>query len=244
MKKEIEHLQSNINSSDMSEVIVPIEDSIVDGVYTRIAYAKAGTIIIGCPHKKGGTAVLLSGSIRQIDGDIKYDISAPKIFNTNAGTQRSAYAVTDVIYCTMHSVESSTCEDAEKELFEQTPQITRIRNSFKSMLLECNMTEEDVDSEMESLPTYFETSDKYFVGDSIISGKGSIASTYIKKGEHISLAIKDGKRLPLARYVNHSDVPNARFLNMENGDIELVSIKHIPAGNEILVDYRERKLYE
>lgn len=40
-----------------SETIIPIEESIVDGVYTRIAYAPANCYIIGCEYKQGGTLV-------------------------------------------------------------------------------------------------------------------------------------------------------------------------------------------
>lgn len=228
--------------SEYSETIIPIEDSIVDGVYTRIAYANAGSVVVGCTHKKGGTAILLSGTIRQIDGDDKYEISAPRIFNTQAGTQRIALAVTDCVYATIHSVEAITTEDAEKELFVETPQITRIRNSFKTFLLEHNISNDDVKDFMNSLPVNYEHSDIYAIEKSVVDGYGSIAKRDIMKDEIIGIALKDGNRLPLARYVNHSDIPNAKFEDLENGDIILKAKVVIPQGSEIFINYRERGL--
>jgi len=225
-----------------NESIMLIEDSITDGVYTRILHAKAKDFIVGCTHKKGGTAVLLYGTIRIIDGENKYEIIAPAIFNTQAGSQKLAYAVTDCGYATMHSVEATTTEDAEKELFVEVPQLTRIRNSFKSFLIENNVTNDDVKYFMNSLPVNYEHSDIYTIEKSIIDGLGSIAKRNITKDEVIGVAVKDGNRLPLARYVNHSDMPNAKFIDCENNDIILVSTVFIPIGNEIFVNYKERGL--
>lgn len=226
--------------SEISETIIPIEHSVVDGVYTRIAYAKAGCIVVGCTHKKGGTAILLSGGIKQIDGDNKYEIFAPKIFNTEAGTQRVALALTDCTYATIHSVIATTVEEAEKEIFEEVPQITRIKNSFNELLLENKITDNNVQEFMDSLPVTYEHSDTYIIEKSIIDGLGSMARKDIFKNEIIGVAIKDGNRMPLARYVNHSDIPNAKFIDNDDGNTILVAIVSIPMGNEIFVNYKEK----
>ena len=55
-----------------------------------------------------------------IDGDEKYEISAPYIYNTAAGTQKLGLALNDCVFVTMHSVEATTTEEAEKELFVET----------------------------------------------------------------------------------------------------------------------------
>ncbi len=225
-----------------SEVLVPIEHSLVDEVYTRIAYAKAGTIIAGCPHVKGGTAMLLSGSIQQIDGDEKYEISGPKIFNTFAGTQRIAKVLTDCVYATCHSTEAKTVEEAEELLFEGLPQLTRIRKSFNSLLIELKKSDEEVQKEMEETPYTLEESDKYHIKFSVIHGKGCYASVRYKKGEEIETAIKDGERFGLARFVNHSDIPNCVFIRDEEDTVILKAIRNISEGVELLVDYREEKL--
>jgi hypothetical protein len=95
---------------------------------------------------------------------------------------------------------------------------------------------------MNSLPVNYEHSEIYMIEKSIIDGLGSIAKRNITKDEVIGVAVKDGNRLPLARYVNHSDMPNAKFIDCENNDIILVSTVFIPIGNEIFVNYKERGL--
>lgn len=224
----------------MNEVLIPVEHSVVDGLYTRIAYAKQGSLIVGCAHKKGGTAVLLSGAIRQIDGENKCDIQAPTIFNTFAGTQRIAYAITDCTYATMHSVNSDNVLDAEKELFEQEPQITRIRNSFNRLLLEHNISNEQVNEEMNDQITHFEYSNIYYISESIIDGLGTMLKCDVIKGDTIGVAIRNGNRTPLARYINHSDIPNAYFIDLENRDVSLIAMVDIEKGEEVLVDYTKR----
>ena len=229
-------------SNNKSEIIIPIEHSIVDGVYTRIAYAKAGTIIVGCPHKQGGTAILLSGTIQQVDGDIKYEITAPRIFNTKAGTQRIARTLTDTIYATCHSTIAKTVEEAESLIFDGVPQITRIRNSYNNLLLEMKMTDEEVHAEMESLPCIIELSEKYVIADSAISGKGCFTTKRYKIGESLGLAVKDGQRMALSRFINHSDIPNCEFITDKNGDTELIVIQEMEHNMEIFVNYRETKV--
>lgn len=224
-----------------SETIIPIEHTVIDGVYTRIAYAPANCLIVGCAHKKGGSAFLMKGSIRQIDGDNKYEISAPFIFNTEQGTQRLAYTLTDTIYATTHSVSANTVEEAELEVFEQVPQITRIRNSFKSLLLSLNTTEEVIQEEMDSLDVINEQNSLYKIQPSSIHGLGCFSTTLLETGTCIAMAAINGNRLPTARYINHSDIPNARFIDYKDG-IALIAIKDIPIGYEILVNYKERKL--
>ena len=223
-----------------SETIIPIEESIVDGVYTRIAYAPANCYIIGCAHKKGGSTFLMKGSIRQIDGNDKYEISAPFIFNTEQGTQRVAYTLTDTIYATTHSVKAKTVEEAELEVFEQVPQITRIRNSFKSLLLSLDTTEELIQKEMDSLEVLDEHNELYTIQQSPIHGLGCFTTTYIHSGTCIAMAELDGNRLPTARYINHSDMPNAAFIDYKDS-IALVALVDIPEGYEILVNYIKRK---
>lgn len=229
-----------MNILNSSEIIIPIEHNIVDGLYTRIAYAPPDCLIVGCGHKKGGSAFLMKGSIRQIDGDNKYEISAPFIFNTEQGTQRVAYTLTDTIYATTHSVNAKTVEEAELEVFEQVPQITRIRNSFKSLLIALNTNEELIQKEMDSLEVIDEQNDLYTIQQSPIHGLGCFVTTDILVGQCIAMAEVDGTRLPTARYINHSDIHNATFIDYKDS-IALVAIVDIPKGYEILVNYTQRK---
>ena len=230
---------NKINTDGYCEAILRVEDKIVDSMYIRTCYAPKGTLVVGCGHKKDGIAILESGAIRQIDGDNKYDISAPYKLFTKSGTQRFAYAIEDTVYTTIHSVASTTCKDAEAELFDQVPQLTRIRNSYESLLLEYNITEQDVQEEMMSKEIVSADSENYELKESYISGIGCFSTRNISKGETIESSDINGERRNTARYVNHSDIPNARHIKNDDGSISLVSIVDIPIGFEILTNYKE-----
>jgi hypothetical protein len=223
---------------EYSEVIIPIEDMINAGIYTRIAKAKAGTLIIGTPHKKGGFAFLLDGTIKQVDGSIEYEVSAPSVIATNAGTQRIAYAVTDCIYSTVHRVEATTCEEAEIELFEGEPQITRIRNSYKALIARHGLDEEAVVNSLQ--PCILEESDNFYLAPSPVNGTGVFAKKDFDPHTCITMAVINEQRLSTSRYVNHSDIPNARFIDYNETSIALVSTKFIQKDMEIFIDYGER----
>lgn len=221
-----------------SEIIIPIEHAIVDGVYTRVASAKAGTMIIGNAHKKGGFAFLLSGTIKQIDGDLEYEVTAPTIIQTKAGSQRTAYVVTDCVYSTVHAVDATTFEEAELELFEGVSQITRIQNSYKGILTKLNMTDEEVQGIMEDC--IVEDSDNFYLAPSTISGTGVFAKIDFSPNTCITMSVLDNQRLATSRYTNHSDIPNARFIDYNNDSLALVATRFISKDSEILIDYRER----
>lgn len=233
-------ITADLALDDVSETILPIEDSITDGVYTRIMYTPANCLIVGVEHKKGGTAVLLKGTIRVIDGEENYEVSAPYIYNTEAGSQKVGYSLTEVAFATMHSVEATTTEEAEKELFANTPQITRIRNSYKELLLEYKTDDNKIKETMDSLPVYDEDSEVYYIGKSCIDGVGCFSRKFISKGEIIAMSVVDSKRLPTARYINHSDNPNATFVDYDSKSLALIATKNIQENHELFVDYRER----
>ena len=211
-----------------SETIIPIEESIVDGVYTRIAYAPANCYIIGCEHIKGGTAVLLKGRIKQIDGVNEYEIAAPCIFNTSAGSQRLAYTIEDTVYATMHSTTKFNTNEAVAELFIGTPQITRIKESFKSL---------DLPSNNGDLVLEHKTS-MYYIDNSIIHGLGLFANKEINVGDTIAILDIDSISTGIKDYINHSDIPNAILLGYKDSTA-LVCSKQIPYGYEIFINYKE-----
>lgn len=232
-----------VSQLPITEAIIPIEHTLVDGLYTRIAYAKANTLIIGAKHIKGGTAFLLSGKIRQIDGDNKYEISAPAVVNTQSGTQRTALVLEDCAYATTHATDAKSVEEAEALLFDGVSQLTRIRNSFKEVLLLTNKTEEDVLLEMDKESISDEVSDIYEIKVSPIHGLGCFAKVDININTTIAFAVVDNVRMPTARYINHSDISNSKFIDYKDG-LAVLATKLIPKGHEILLNYKDRLCHQ
>jgi len=229
----IEHL----NECDESEIIVPIHHTIKDGVYCRIMVAPKDIIISGCTHLKGGIATLMEGTIQIIDGEKSYEISAPVVMTTDTGTQKIGRTLTDVVYMTCHNVNAGTVEEAEKELFLEVPQITRIRESYKDFLIENKLSQEDVDKYMGSNEIVKETQDNFFLGKSQIHGTGCFASKDYAIGDVIGCAVVGNTRMTLSRYMNHSDIPNCSTTYNEES-IEIKAIKNISQNSELLLKYK------
>ncbi len=74
---------------------------------------------------------------------------------------------------------------------------------------------------------------------STIEGMGLFTSKAMAPGAIVGPARIDGKRTPLGRFANHSPWPNAMFRLLPNGGLESVAVRPIPAGGEILNDYRQ-----
>lgn len=84
--------------------------------------------------------------------------------------------------------------------------------------------------------------DKIAPGDSAIHGLGMFATVPIDQGAVIAPARIAGKRTPAGRYTNHSPQPNAEFIRLSDdrdGDLNLVALRAIAEGAEVLIDYRQ-----
>ena len=76
------------------------------------------------------------------------------------------------------------------------------------------------------------------VSSSEIHGVGICAKRDVEKGESFPVCTKY-ERYKTARYINHSDTPNAvvEFDDCGNGCIRIQ--KHIKSGEEVLTDYND-----
>lgn len=217
-------------SKQCAETILPIEDKIEAGVYTRTLFSPADTLIVGAAHKKAGVAILEKGTIKVIDGENRYMVSAPSMYNTPAGSQKIGYALTDVVFTTKHNVNATTTEEAEIELFEETPQITRIRNSYKDFI---QSNDVKPSFPVSSMPV---ETDRYHLDKSIIHGTGVFTSKDFKAGECIGVAVLSDIAMPISQYTNHSDIPNAEIVYF-NGGSAIVALADIAKDNEVFIDY-------
>ena len=92
-------------------------------------------------------------------------------------------------------------------------------------------------------------SNKYHKSKSKIQGVGLFASKAFTKGEYIGIVSLNEKRTTLARFTNHSDLPNIEFdfyFNKEYPEIQAIAytLKAIKKNKELFVNYRHEKLNE
>lgn len=76
------------------------------------------------------------------------------------------------------------------------------------------------------------------IGPSPIEGQGMFATADIEPWQLIAPVRIGSCRTPAGRFINHG-APNAFFVALENGDLDLVSVCPIKAGDEVLIDYRQ-----
>ena len=86
--------------------------------------------------------------------------------------------------------------------------------------------------------------DNVTIKNSKIDGLGMFATKDIKVGENFGIThianeeYPDGYiRTPLGGFYNHSEDPNCVNVKLPNGDLILISIKPLKAGDEITTTY-------
>lgn len=233
-------LASAINNSTLPIADVQTDHTFLDGMYMRRASAKAGTLVVGAIHKKSCYSMLIKGKIRQVDGDKEYEIEAPAVIVTEAGSSRSAFVLEDCVYVTITRAESTNVEDVEKELYENKPYHSQIASDYNSLLEELDLTEAQVQEQV-NIDNVIETErDSYEKKPSDIHGVGVFAKKDIYAGDLIGDGTLDGKyRTTLGRWTNHSPSNNAQGFFKPDGNIAMYATRDILEGTEILLNYRD-----
>ena len=95
----------------------PVNHYFLDGMYCRETLVVAGTIGVGATHKTASFNLLIEGTIVVSNGETEVVLKAPQIFIGSAGVQKNGYMLTDVIWVNVFRTDTTTVEEAEKELF-------------------------------------------------------------------------------------------------------------------------------
>lgn len=77
------------------------------------------------------------------------------------------------------------------------------------------------------------------VRPSSLDGLGLFVDRDIYVSELIAPARINGMRAPAGRYTNHSRSPNAAMVLKPSGNLDLIAVADISAGEEVLIDYRQ-----
>ena len=113
------------------------------------------------------------------------------------------------------------------------------RKDFDLFLVEANLLPETVRqiSEFNADLSFLDDA-PVTVAESVIDGKGLFLTEPKCGDELICPARLSGRRTQAGRYTNHSATPNATMILLDNGDLNLVALADINAGQEITIDYR------
>jgi len=96
----------------------PVTHTFADGMYVREIFIPAGMFIVGKIHKHSHPNFLLSGIVRVVTEFSSEDIIGPKSIISKAGTKRALYAITDLVWVTVHLNPTNTqdLQDLEEEI--------------------------------------------------------------------------------------------------------------------------------
>ena len=94
-----------------------IDEYTTDDLYCRRCRIPAGTYGATLVHKLDHISICLKGDLVLIDQDgVVTEVSAPSVFVTKAGTQRSVKALTDVDFVTVHYHPNADLSTVESDL--------------------------------------------------------------------------------------------------------------------------------
>ena len=126
MRQKITEFQSYLQNLDKkkykvlndtaSEKLCPLKHSFSDGIYVREITIPEGMFIVGKIHKHDHPNFLLKGKVIVVTEDGMEELEGPLSMISKAGTKRALYAVTDLVWTTIHANPNNT-EDL-KELEE------------------------------------------------------------------------------------------------------------------------------
>jgi hypothetical protein len=96
----------------------PLKHSFGEGIYVREIFIPKGTYIVGKLHKHEHPNFLMSGDVDVVTESGKIRLKAPCSMISSAGTKRALYAITDLIWITVHLNPTNTqdLEELEKEI--------------------------------------------------------------------------------------------------------------------------------
>lgn len=112
-------LESMIKKSD--DVILgdselcPLKHSFSDGIYVREITIPQGTLLTGKIHKHEHPNFLLKGEVIVVTEEGREILKAPCSMMSKAGTKRALYAVTELVWTTIHHNPTNTQDLKELE---------------------------------------------------------------------------------------------------------------------------------
>lgn len=234
---------------EMPQRDVPVTRRHCAGVYIQEITLPAGSYALGNAHRHDCINNVLTGSVSVvIDGELKR-ITAPSTFIGKAGDRKIGYIHEDSTWQTLHATDETDPEKLDELLIIKSEtlkaherRLIADRQDYHAAVAELGYTHEEVVAISTNTADFLDVGcEQAFVARSQRHGQGLFAGRDFEPGEVIAVARTDGFRTNAGRYTNHSLRPNAAMVAIESGDVQLVAAARIPAGCEILVDYRQAR---
>jgi hypothetical protein len=259
--RDITELETEMLGYEQAEC--PVIHHFGPGICIRELAMKKGTLAIGHRQKFEHINIVLRGKVAvlNVDGSVKI-VEAPALFIGQPG-RKIGIVLEDVVWQNVYATELKDVAAVEDHFLDKSAAWNEVdqqqlvfaesqsladRVDFQVMLAEYGFTADVVRLQSENLDdqTHMPSGSwKFKVSPSPIEGSGVFGTMPINAGEVIGPARIGGMRTPLGRFTNHAKKPNARFVLLPNGAIDLVASEPISGavgghnGQEITVDYRQ-----
>ncbi len=115
-REQIVRLQTEM--AKMPQVELPTEHFFADGMYCRVLFRPAGTLIVGKVHRKEHLYIICSGTIKVTTDDGVKEITGPRVIVSKPGTKRAVLALTDATCLTVHRTDKTDLDEIEEEMVE------------------------------------------------------------------------------------------------------------------------------
>jgi quercetin dioxygenase-like cupin family protein len=115
-KEQIEKLQAEMIK--MPQAQLETEHYFSEGMYCRKLIRPAGTLIVGKIHKKTHFFLCAKGEIIAWTESGMRTLRAGDIIESQPGTKRVTYAISDAIGITVHKTDKTDLDEIEAELIE------------------------------------------------------------------------------------------------------------------------------
>ena len=241
-------LQDELLKLPQADIVT--KHTFLDGVYERTITIPPWTVLTGAAHKTAYKVRLDKGTIAVNTEDGVKVLTAPCAFEAPAGMQRAGRVFEDEVVWTDIYANPDNCKDVavvEARLYEipacgladSRTAVQKARVDYGAFLYQMGMTQNEMDrivrieSDLMDMPEGVAVE----LRDSPIHGKGLFATRAFEAGETVCPGRLAGKRTPGGRFVNHSLEANIEP-KKDGDDIYAVALRTLPAGTELLVDYR------
>lgn len=216
--------------------------SFANGMYTREIHIPAGDIAVGKIHRDDYFVNVIKGKLWVMSEYGSKEITAPASFVAKAGVKHIVYTLEDTVWADTHKTDKTTIEEAEKEIFVDSYQeLDRLNGiiEYTEMCRDIGLTIEQAHELSRIDSDLIEQPDRFIeIKNSPIEGQGVFGTIDFNKGDLIAVG-RDGEcRTPAGRYTNHSALPNAEALILDDKGY-FFALENIAKDSEITVDYRE-----
>ena len=246
-EKVIEDLLKTHDIHDVEDALleqeqapVPLEESIVNGMYVRKIIIPAGTVLVSKVWLEPYLDIMVSGDITVYTEHGTKRLKGLNVLPGRKLRKRVGLSHEDTVWITVHRTEELSTEHLEFSMtadsVEEGQAILKIEaeDSYLDLLAELNMTEEEVQTDM-NVPVL---STGASIQDSLVHGSGTFAVRDYEVGESIGHVLINGTKTDLGRYTNHASSPNTRSVLEMTGNILMVASQYIFKGEELTMNYK------